>query len=215
MAGKPKPPEEESGEGAPLWMISFADMASLLMAFFVMLTTFSGFGPMESIKLRKVINATLAPDLYGGWFREKPLGRAGRQMISSGQSEKGSEKPTLGSPSGPGALAESKNKDFRSQKVFIIESEKTFLGSGTALSSEGREFLDPLALLLSKTSGRIAVSEVGPGGGPETGINRAITVVEYLCNNGVPKNRCSVGTRATTPETNYKTARILEITLLE
>ncbi len=115
----------------------------------------------------------------------------------------------------PGALAETKPKDFRSQKVFIIESEKAFLGRGTAISAEGREFLDSLALLLSKISGRIAVSEVGPGDNPDTGINRAIAVVEYLCGKGIPKNRCSVGTRATTPDTNYKTARILEITLLE
>ena len=63
MAGKPKPQEEESGEGAPLWIISFADMISLLMAFFVMLTTFSGFGPKESAKLRKVINVGTGPKL--------------------------------------------------------------------------------------------------------------------------------------------------------
>lgn len=218
MAGKPKP-QEESGEGAPLWIISFADMVSLLMAFFVMLTTFSGFGPMESIRLRKVISATLAPDLYGGWLREQqPLGKMGRQMVATGQAEKGSEKPTLENPSYPGTLAESKSKDFRSQKVFIIESEKAFLGSGTAISEEGREFLDPLALLLSKIPGRIAVSEVGPrgpGDSPDTGIKRAVAVVEYLCDKGIPKNRCSVGTRATTPETNYKTVRILEITLLD
>jgi hypothetical protein len=215
MAGKPKPPEDDSGEGAPLWMISFADMASLLMAFFVMLTTFSSFGPKESIKLRQVINATLAPDLYGGWLRDKPLGQMGHQMPASSQGIKGSEKPTLEEPSGVGGLIETKNKEFRNQKVFIIESEKAFLGSGTAISAEGREFLDPLALLLIKMPGRIAVSEVGPGNKPDTGINRAVAVVEYLCDKGVPKNRCSVGTRATMPETNYKTARILEITLLE
>jgi len=37
---RPSPPEEK-GESAPLWMISFADMISLLMAFFVMLLTMS------------------------------------------------------------------------------------------------------------------------------------------------------------------------------
>jgi outer membrane protein OmpA-like peptidoglycan-associated protein len=34
-----KPVQEEKGERAPLWIISFADMISLLMAFFVMLMT--------------------------------------------------------------------------------------------------------------------------------------------------------------------------------
>ena len=215
MAGKPKPQEEESGEGAPLWIISFADMISLLMAFFVMLTTFSGFGPKESAKLRQVIKATLGPELYGGRYKEQPLGRMGRQMVSAGQGIQGSEKPTLEDPSGPGGLIESKNKDFRNQKVFIIESGKAFLGSGTAISAEGREFLDPLAVLLSKTMGKIAVSEVGPGNIPDSGINRAVAVVEYMCSKGVSKNRCSIGTRATIPETNYMTVRILEITLLE
>src|SRR5512134_2566710 len=36
---KAAPPQEEKGETAPLWIISFADMISLLMAFFVMLLT--------------------------------------------------------------------------------------------------------------------------------------------------------------------------------
>jgi len=35
------PPPEEKGEKAPIWIISFADMISLLMAFFVVLLTMS------------------------------------------------------------------------------------------------------------------------------------------------------------------------------
>ncbi|MDO8303561.1 MAG: flagellar motor protein MotB [Sedimentisphaerales bacterium] len=36
---KKGPPQEEKGETAPIWIISFADMISLLMAFFIMLLT--------------------------------------------------------------------------------------------------------------------------------------------------------------------------------
>ena len=214
MAGKPKPQEEESGEGAPLWIISFADMISLLMAFFVMLTTFSGFGPKESAKLRKVMTAALAPNLYGGWYKNPPQGRMGRQMVATGQAEKGSEKPTLEEATGSGSLTET-GTDFRSHKVFLMESKEAFWASGTTLSTDGRDFLNNFSLLVSRVPGRIAVSEVGPGNNPDIGILRATAVVEYMGSQGVPKNRCSIGTRAIMPGTNSKTERVLEIVLLE
>ena len=217
MAGKNKQPqqEEEGGEGAPLWIISFADMISLLMAFFVMLTTFSGFGPKESAKLRKVINATLAPNYYGGWYKNFPRGSMGHQMVSAGQAEKGSEKPTLEESADSGSMAESEPKDFRSQNVFTVESEKVFWGSGTALSTQGRDFLNCLSAHFSKIPGRIVISESGPGENRDTGILRAAAAVEYLGNKGISKSRCSIGTRAAMPETNLKAARTLEIILLE
>jgi hypothetical protein len=215
MSGKQKQQEEESGEGAPLWIISFADMISLLMAFFVMLTTFSGFGPKESAKLRKVITAALAPNFFGGLYKNPPLEAMGHQMVATGQAEKGSEKPTLEEATGSGSLAETGQKDFRDHKVFVIESKKAFWASGTTLSTEGRDFLCNLGLFVSRVPGRIAVSEVGPGNNPDIGILRAIAVVEYLGSQGVPKSSCSIGTRATLPETNSKSERILEITLLD
>jgi len=92
---KPAPPqEEEGGEGAPLWIISFADMISLLMAFFVMLSTFSGFGPSEAEKLQRAVKATLAPNFYGGWYTEAPRTGVGSQSVAAGQPDRGSEKPT-------------------------------------------------------------------------------------------------------------------------
>jgi len=55
-------PQEESGEKAPLWIISFADMISLLMAFFVMLTTLAA---ARSGKLCNQGEAAFDRTIYG------------------------------------------------------------------------------------------------------------------------------------------------------
>jgi hypothetical protein len=215
MANKPKPQEEEGGEGAPLWIISFADMISLLMAFFVMLSTFSNFGSGEAAKLQKVGKAALAPNYYGGWFIRPQHAAMGPKAVVAGQDEKGSEKPTLDQGSGKGLLAESGPKDFRTRKIFLIESKKVFWGSGTALSSDGRDFLDILVSYLGKLPDRIIISENAPLGSGELGILRAVTVIEYLGAKGISKNRCGVAAVGLSPQNNFQTEHMLEVTLLD
>jgi hypothetical protein len=215
MADKQKPPEEESGEGAPLWIISFADMMSLLMAFFVMLSTFSGFGPNEAEKLKSATSAMLAPNFYGGWYKNPPRARLGHQMVAAGQIEKGSEKPTLEEATGAALLAETEAKDFKTRKVFLTESKKVFWGGGTALSADGRDFLNTLAAFVKSVQDRIIISESGPGDDSELGMLRAIVIVEYLGGKGIAKSRCSIAARGMLPNENLKNERMLEISLLE
>ena len=69
--------EESGGEKAPLWIISFADMISLLMAFFVMLQTMAcersnellntGMGKFEMVigEFQRHIDGFGAPGLFG------------------------------------------------------------------------------------------------------------------------------------------------------
>ena len=66
---KPARPQEEKGECAPLWIISFADMISLLMAFFVMLLTMS---TAQSGKLCNEGEGVFEKTLYG--FRRSITG---------------------------------------------------------------------------------------------------------------------------------------------
>jgi len=216
MGHEPKapPPEEESGESAPLWMVSFADMMSLLMAFFVMLATFSSFGPSEAAKVRTAVQSMLLPN-FGGWHRFPPREALGQQAPAAGQFEKGSEKPTLDQIQGKGMMAETQAGDFRTHRVFVIESNKVFLGSGTALSPEGRDFLNTLAFLAVQLPGRIVLSETGPGRDPDLGLLRAVAVIQYLAGKSISKDRCSIGVQGMLPEQTSDTERRLEIVLLE
>ena len=242
MAHKPKPPEEEGGESAPLWMISFADMMSLLMAFFVLLSTFSGFGPSEAEKLQKVAKATLAAN-GGGWHKQRSNTAVGSQAPAAGQFGKGSEKPTLQGEQGAGLLKETQAGDFRTRKIFLIESNTVFWGAGTTLSPSGREFLDTLASFAAKIPDRVVISETGPEDGvvgrpysvageekdatpgqkPTTGYQlpttdpglvRAAAVLNYLIRKGLAKDRCSLAVRGMSPDRSFQAQRMLEIALL-
>jgi flagellar motor protein MotB len=215
MAHKPKPKqEEEAAESAPLWIISFADMMSLLMAFFVMLSTFSSFGPGEAQKLRKAVKATLAPN-FGGWYSFQPRTAVGPQTVAAGQPEKGSERPTLDETQGKGMLAEGKPEEFRTRKVFTVESKKVFWGDGVTLSRDGRDFLDTLADFATKMPGRIVIAESGPGAPAEIGFNRAVRTLTYLAARGVSKDRCCIGTKGTLDGQGPATERMLEIAILD
>jgi flagellar motor protein MotB len=210
---KQKPPEEEGGEGAPLWIISFADMMSLLMAFFVMLSTFSNFGPSAQKELKGVLNAALAP--YGGWFARPPkMGMSQRSKLS-GQTDAGSEKPTLEQTQETKTMAETQPKDFRTHKVFLIESKKIFWSSGVTLSRQGKEFLDNTASYANKVKGRIVIAENGPQDQSDLGLHRAIVVTEYLTAKGLDRQRFNVSTTATLPRNNFSTERMVEISLLD
>jgi chemotaxis protein MotB len=212
--GKHKPQqEEESGEGAPLWIISFADMMSLLMAFFVMLATFSGFGPSEAEKLQKVAKATLAANA-GGWHKERSRAAVGSQTPAAGQLGKGSEKPTLQETQGTGMVKETPSGDFRKRKIFLIESQTVFWGAGTTLSPSGRDFLDTLASFVGKMPDRIVISENGPGEDGEQGFVRAAGALNYLTSKGISKDRCSIAAKGMSPDQSFQAQRMLEIALL-
>lgn len=218
MAHKKQEPkqEEESVEGAPLWIISFADMMSLLMAFFVMLSTFSSFGPAETAKLHKAVKATLMADYYGGWFRSQPHGAMGPQSLAAGQLAKGSEKPTLEEGPGHGLLGESQPEDFRTRRIFVVESRDVFWGAGVTLSAKGRDYLDTLATFSHNVPDRLVISESGPGDDAELGLRRAIVIVKYLAGRGIPTSRCSIGAAGMRPDEEEPGAqRKLEIALLE
>ncbi|MEZ4766111.1 MAG: flagellar motor protein MotB [Calditrichia bacterium] len=47
MAGKKQKKQEEAPAGAPLWIVTFSDLMSLLLTFFVLLLSFSSIQEVE------------------------------------------------------------------------------------------------------------------------------------------------------------------------
>jgi hypothetical protein len=208
-----KPQEEEGGEGAPLWIISFADMTSLLMAFFVMLSTFSSFGEKASKELegigKRIVNS-------GGWnYKSNYKALLGAQAAANvDDTAKGSEKPTKDKKSNGKSMKRTPSKDFRNHRVFVIESSQVFWSKGTALTAEGRKFLKTLAIFINKIPSRVIISEYGPND-TQLGLQRAWAAVEYLAEAGISPDMCSISTQTTLAEQKPANERTFEVTLLD
>jgi len=208
-----KPQEEESGESAPLWIVSFADMISLLMAFFVMLTTFASFGPKESEVIRGIQKVAIQPNY--GMFASRPKSAMGPKSKALPQNESGSEKPTLEQNSDKTGMKETPENDFRNKKVFLFESKVAFWANGTSLSKDGRDFLDTLALFIREMPSRIIISESDAVGNVNFGISRAIVVMNYLVEKGISADSCNISAKSISPPENFGGERMLEIVLLD
>jgi hypothetical protein len=189
MSKEKKHEEEECGEGAPLWIISFADMISLLMAFFVLLSTFASFGPAEETKLKQVIDIALAHNggLFGdGVFGESKNDISGFQQNAS--KDYGSEKVT---PWKNNKGSMDPLKDPHLNKVFTICSEEMFFSTGTSITTKGREFLDAMAAFIVQKKERIAIGESDDKVTP-LGLNRSIGVAKYLIDRGVSEDSINI-----------------------
>jgi outer membrane protein OmpA-like peptidoglycan-associated protein len=203
--------EGGGGESAPLWYISFADMISLLMAFFVMLSSFSSYDKEEMEMVRKTMRYALRP--CGGWFQK---GDSMAGVTSSVTNElEGAQTPTLEDISNKKPIGKTGTDDFRTHRVFLADSQMIFYSSGVSLTAQGQQWLNTVAQYMARMPSRLLISERGTGADGEKGLKRAVCVAEYLCRHGIDGKNLNVTTRGTLPDSNFAQGRKLEICLLE
>ena len=154
-----KAAEEEGGGEVGLWYVSFADMITLLLSFFVMLTSFSSFDK-ESMKK---INDT-SVKAYPSVMSSLQSGR--NSVVDQGYScpvqTHGTENaayPTWGveQPTTRPTAA----RDFSERKIISIPLSSMFLGSSCALAPSGTKCVELLAKYLSATPYRIRLAVGG------------------------------------------------------
>lgn len=162
---------EESGEKAPLWIISFADMISLLMAFFVMLQTMAAEKTNEFLtdgreriqiisgEFRRNIDNFGVPGLFG-----KPA------ICTSFRTSK--DKSSLDSPDEEAAnpavdgreekirrlfselssMAQTHISQFKERELIFEPAPITFFGENTDLNDKAKTYLAQFASTLRQTS---------------------------------------------------------------
>ncbi len=229
--GSRKPAGSDGGPSAPMWMLTFSDCMTLLLTFFVLLVTFSSFdeevlGSFASAmrKAFTVIPPSGQPDTSAFLPTE--------QVWASEELDKGSEKPTLTRGQRGVLKGYTQPVDFHSKRVFLIPSQKVFLGKGMVLSPDGRGILAAMASFLKETDGRIVISESGPQQDQNSrypGLPRAWAVIDYLVTqHNLAKGRFSISANTTLVRGNIDKSEltqkqtgsgygesVLEIVLLE
>ena len=209
-----KRPAEGEVEGAPEWMVTFSDCMTLLLTFFVLLLSFAGFAD-ETLEGIGSSFANALPSVAMSFTDQQDSMWEKEQIIKKDKVEEGSETKTLSPDDGANFMKEKRPLDFRNLKVFTIPSAEFFYGNGIVLSKAGEDLMDQLGTFLLSMPTRVVISENGPDGDAEIGLQRAWAVLEYLASrDGLDRGVFSI-TGSSTMLGGRSNQRMLEITLLE
>lgn len=209
MARKRKQSSSEEGSGAPLWMVTFSDCMNLLLTFFVLLVTFSSFDTEVLTDLGFVFTRIFPGVSFkpAGADLDNSALSSSTRLTALEAHAKGSEKPTLTRGLEENIKRETQTADFHTRKAFCADSKSIFWGKGTAISSDGEETLETLALFLKLVPSRVVISEHSldnPKSDP-LGLDRAWAVIEYLTTKqGLDRKRFSVSAASTLSDVSSK-----------
>jgi len=224
-ARKAPPPDDDAG--APEWMVTFSDCMTLLLTFFVLLLSFSSFDD----KVFPKMESAFSDGLSSIGLSRKPTQEAFElvpRIMYEKDPDVGSETPTVDGQYESNPQTDLDFMDFQDQKVFLVPSNKIFLGMGTRMSVDGRQMLTDLGTLLKAVPNRVVITEhpVQEGNtASEIGLTRAWIVAQFLANQEIERTRFSISSAGTTDiktlrqsgiaASRSKANRVLEIVILE
>ncbi|MFA6132732.1 MAG: flagellar motor protein MotB [Phycisphaerae bacterium] len=220
MSGKHQQ-EESGGEGVGLWYISFADMITLLLSFFVMLTTFSSFDDGSMSKLEGVMESVSQSGIFGGRRPRDSMVAPVENIVD--WTAVGSEKPTDhdGQPvqhppesNWVSMMAEA----YNNRRLIRIPSEDLFFGEGTHLTPAGRSRLKLLGTFARMVPCRVIVGESALEQNRQAvgrSLQRAWAVTEFLTQDPkLPQSRFSLNVAPSDSAEDAGGRKMMEIALI-
>lgn len=213
--------EESGGESVGLWYVSFSDMITLLLSFFVMLTTFSSFSKESLERFSGVWAYVNNYSIFSG--RSLPQESVMPQEKFIDRTVEGSEKPPADGGLEPNRRAKAQpwlagtNQAYADERVFYVPSTRLFWGKGASMMEAGRKHLDLLAKYLRLVPCQVAVGESNPAGlgdVSDRALERSWTVIEYLVGTcGLERDRFSIAHAEESISRSLAGQPIVEITL--
>lgn len=149
--------EEDGGESVGLWYVSFADMITLLLSFFVALSGFSSYSndSLGTIKAVGMYGAAYAVRLHHPRGRNSLVSPInGLPFPTVGEESVSAYTPALPPPGLPPS-AQGMNLTYAARKVIRIPMDRLFLGRSTQLSPDGRRCVGLIAQYLRRQGGKL------------------------------------------------------------
>ena len=207
--------QEEAPSGAPTWMVTFADLMSLLLTFFVLLLSFS---TMEVVKFRQAMSSI--QDAFGlrspDDVSDAPSGSTPiADNIGAGLTPELLEQQLEEVLEQVGLQAKGEALKTPNGVILLVEGDLMFPSGESELSPETLPLLGGIAKYIMKVKGRVDVvghTDNRPISTPvfpsnwELSAARAGQAVRYLVEQGVePKRLRAIGQAETVPITSNET----------
>ncbi len=209
-----------SEEGVGLWYVSFSDMITLLLSFFVMLATFSSYSKDGVNKIIGTCAAIANPSILPGkGQREDSLMR--KDVTEWGT--EGSETPTsearheMKKPKQSVWQAQTDGA-YWNRRIFYIPARELFFGRGISLSPDGMETkLDLIAYFMQRVPCTMIISEIGRNSDADANrsLERCWAIVDYFVDvKSLPADRFNVSATPAAIPPAIKESPVIQILLV-
>jgi flagellar motor protein MotB len=183
---------DETGGGAPPWMVTYGDSITLLLTFFVMLLTFSTPNREGMAELAKgILTGSRRMALFAGPTDEENVVPGERMLNESRLDESGAETPPMAAEDPLDELTRhfesldiSKLKELQGGRVIRIPVVELF-GTGAELTGEGARVLDNVVKVIRAKRHSVVVRVVAavgatPQARQERSLRMSVVVTGYL-----------------------------------
>jgi len=212
-------PVDEGPPGVAPWLVTFSDCMTLLLCFFVLLTTFSSFDEQALRQLQGVIRTPGMDSIFEDrTIRDSHLEPRPREVdhTAAGSRMPDHQEPKLIlNPKPPREILD--YDAFRDKQVFYIPVDRMFWGNGVRLTGEGAARLDLLADLLRAVPCRVIVAGNAGQRGPSAAqaLRQGWAIIDYFTDRRkLSPGRFSLSASRRAAPDRFDGKPVMEITLM-